>query len=179
MHYDHSTGSSSGVYLMMPLQLARASFSALRSPLLNRASTTGQLCFSLFYFAVGNTNVPALTLQYIDLTHLKSNGLKVQLNTTRTLQWVKFEQQFSDVGQVFQFEIRTASQTSNIVSDLGIDDIKISPGLCRSAAQPTTTTPVPLSEKVLDCNFEERSSRGCAWKYDSNAWVVTNERGRK
>ena len=78
------------------------------------------------------------------------------------------------------------SSINGISSDIGIDDIRITPGQCSGRTLPTTTTAVPPSEKRLDCKSSQTvftikyyllfpssgtfDSGSCNWKYDSSNW---------
>ena len=103
LHYDHTTQSTRGNYLVMPAMMMAGSYSILRSQLL-RENQYPTVCFSMYYFARGaNTSVIALTLRLLDLGKRKSSF--VYINATTSLYWKKAEFEFNKVPATFAFQI--------------------------------------------------------------------------
>src|SRR5699024_8944931 len=132
------------------------------------------ICFSLYYFAQSaNSSMPAFQVQLVDLSRKKTTS--VQVNGASILYWKKFETEFSNLPAAMVIQI-VGSNTSGVQSDIRIDDIKITQGSCGGRSIPTTTTPVPMSEKKLDCTFDNGQ---CNWKFDPKAWKVGSFKDRK
>lgn len=103
MHYDHTTRTRNGNYLVMPAMMFANAYSVLRSPLM-RQNMYPQICFSMYYFAQGaNTSVVALTLKLIDLGKKKS--ITKTINATRYLYWTKVEFEFTKLPSAYVFQI--------------------------------------------------------------------------
>lgn len=176
MPFDHTLQAIYGNYLLLPVQSERSFTSTLQSEIYHKKSE--HICFRMYYFARGNHSsqpVVAMKLYFIDLTHADASiGHPVLINASVTtpnsnLFWLKVEHEFRHVGRVFQFQISVTSN-SNVLSDIGLDDIKIVDSAC-SNGDVTPTPPVPVSEKVLDADFDENTKN---WSYDKNIWNVTS-----
>ncbi len=104
LHYDHTTQSGRGNYLLMPAMMAANAHSVLGSPLI-RQKQSPVACFTMYYFAQGaNTSVVALTVRLVDLGKQKSTAAYT-LNATTSLYWVKAELEFDKVPTTYAFQI--------------------------------------------------------------------------
>lgn len=139
LHYDHTTSSKNGNYLVMPAQMQADAYSVLRSPQMYGKGYP-HICFSMYYFARGvNSSVIALTVRLIDLGK-KTNYAKT-INATTSIHWQKVELQFDQSSTTFVFQIEGSFAydfyyiffkiifglglyTSRILSDIGVDDIR-------------------------------------------------------
>jgi len=177
LKYDHTTMSQNGNYLVMPLAMAINAYSSLTSPLLK--FNVNSICFQMWYFAMANnSSIPALNVRLVDISRRKSNIL-IRLNATQNvLNWTLFQTEFTNLPAAFNIQIETMVGSQEVQSDIGIDDISIQMGGCGGPYQPpTSTTPVPATEKVLDTNFEVNSAVN--WNYDQTAWRVGRFADRK
>ena len=174
MYSDHTTYSREGSYLVWPQLMHDRSSALLKSPLLHRKSA--KICFSLYYFARPANNkgtVSAFTVRFVDLTRQTSTAEVV--NASDLMDWVQYRREFSNLPRTYQFFIES-TYNSAIKSDIGIDDIRIENKGCGGDATPTSTTPLPVSETLLDCNFDRPP---CNWDFDKSVWNVTDFKDRK
>ncbi len=104
LHYDHTTQSNRGNYLLMPAMMAANARSVLASPLI-RQRQSPIACFTMYYFAQGaNTSVVALTVRLVDIGKQKSTAAYT-LNATTSLYWVKAELEFEKAPTTYAFQI--------------------------------------------------------------------------
>ena len=173
LKFDHTTRSTQGNYLIWPLQMQTHTSSILKSPLMHRKSP--KICFSLYYFArASNNTVPAFRVRFVDLTRHTSSFEVV--NGTRILDdWILYRREISNLPQTYQFFIESF-YSGAILSDIGVDDIKIENRPCwNDSMSSSSTTPMPSSERYLDCNFDNPP---CLWDYDTNVWNNTDFKER-
>lgn len=169
--YDHTTTGRNGHYLVMPLQMQAGSNAVLRSPLIKGVR---RLCFQMYYYAqAANGSIRALTVQMDDLTRHKSRDF--QVNATENLEWTFFQATFTNLPSIFALQI-VAANIHGVTSDIGVDDLSITFKSCSSQVIPTSTTPLPIGEQKMDCNFD---SGKCNWKYNLNVWKVGSFENRK
>ncbi|KAH9425788.1 hypothetical protein DERP_005006 [Dermatophagoides pteronyssinus] len=178
--FDHTLGRPDGNYLALVLDMYRQSSSTvetiLRGPIINRPKNQDIACFRMFYFANcedQNTTIP-MTLRVLDLhkNGAISHQFDVYAQTHEPIGWIEFAREFHHLPMVYSFEIVT-KYNSKITSDLGIDDIKIEMDRCwkNSDSSPMIiTTPLPDSERISDCDFEQ----DCHWKFDPKIWTITS-----
>ena len=175
MHYDKTLLSKNGHYLVMPSMMQEDAYGTIRSQIMKHTTDVNfsQICFRMYYFAKArNSSVIAFKLRMFDLSRKKSTSFSV--NATISLSWIRYEAEFDNVPSTYQFQIETGN-TLGLISDIGIDDINIKMGKCQSSHL-TTTTPVPIIEKKLDCDFDYQT---CNWKYDNSIWIKGNYQTRK
>ena len=169
LHFDHTvTGTNIGNYLVWPLEMQYNASSVLKSPLLHRKSP--KICFSLYYFALASNShfPPAFLVRLMDLH--RNTSIDVRVNTTVSLGgWSLFQHEFSNLPHIYQFNIE-ANYNDNMMSDIGIDDIKIEQNECKNGL-PSTTTPLPYIDKKFDCCFDDGE---CNWDYDASSWKKTS-----
>lgn len=156
--------------------MQRKSSAELKSPIIQNGWS--EACFSLYYFAQAeNESVIALMVKFNDLTHPKSTRTFSIVNSTKELNWVRFERTFDNLPAAYSISL-FGVYNSRLKSDVGIDDISIEQGDCQGRHIPTSTTPMPttIADTLLDCDFERQN---CNWKYDSGSWNLTDFQQRK
>ena len=127
----------------------------LLSPLLEAKSNT--ICFEFNYF--GKTKDPddtVLRIGFKDLTHDSNKAKIIRVNSTQNVEWKHFKQEYTNVPRYFRLSVGLEFGLK-LDSDIGIDDIQVNSYKCDYIYTPA---PIPASEQVWDCNFEN----SCQWK---------------
>lgn len=125
----------------------------------------------MFYFAKSsNQSLSAMNLTLIDASNNRVLSFAL-IQTTPTLMWTIFQFHTPHLPPYFYFVLKPL-YSAQLQSDLGLDDIKLIQGPCLNYSIPTTTTPIPVIEKVLDCDFE--NAKLCNWKWNQTIWNVTD-----
>ncbi len=160
LKFDHTTQSSNGNYLLAPLSVLDNAVATVQSPLLYRSdSSSNSMCVSLFYFAKpSNASLPVEAIQLKLLNLSRKNGGKnsdvVKISTSTSDGWTQFQHQFTALPNAYVLQLRTVYKAA-IGSDVGVDDISISEGACKSGE---TTTAKPYSSVTHSSPFSSFST---------------------
>lgn len=126
------------------------------------------------YFGVTDTQ-QLFEVSMYDMTHTSSKfDKKYSVNSTKTVEWTPFKQQFNNVPRYFQLKIDTSDSFGSMLSDIGIDDIEVNPYKCSTEIDIPTAS--PPSENILNCDFEAQ----CNWKFSEDKdWKIGSHQDRK
>lgn len=171
---DHTTGTTDGWYVFVPIDAQSDGVAVLQSELLGPSDTT--VCFGFWYHILDDyrqTLNKALKLRVVYLNAADNTVTELKnISTTTQEEWQPFNVSLPKLP-TGRFQLRTfEGQVSR--ADVAIDDIFLKSGSCDAVTSttqspPTTTTPEPKSEKEWDCDFEANPSQ---WEA-SGGWRKT------
>ncbi|XP_016956447.1 MAM and LDL-receptor class A domain-containing protein 1-like [Drosophila biarmipes] len=184
---DHSFASDfRGHFMRMETGTGYKYREHFMSPLYPRSLTLGNsLCFQFYVFMFGR-NVRSLGVSVkpesldIDEMHIESVDVETLLDdevmlkeTTKFVrtgdqgaEWLRFSIPIDEMKEDFQV-VFTAIETDNEFGDIGIDDVELTKGQCRS--QPETSSETTKSTEPLTTSSTKSTFKGSFLKSGANS----------
>ncbi|KAK8763757.1 hypothetical protein V5799_033633 [Amblyomma americanum] len=154
---DHTLGSSDGYYLLLDGgDQSKQRGGGLWSEILKLGPI---ICFKMYYYVTNGNAV--LHVLLLDAEELLKFGTAT-VNTTVTNSWTLFTLEHEDIPS--HFAIIISASFGHVQSDIAIDDIEISPGVCRKMVD-VSPTALPSSTPL--------PALGVYWRLQSTAFPTT------